>query len=111
MELIQRRCDTLTRLVDKSLVILDDLAVEPRYRMLETIRQYSREKLVDAKEVEQIGDRHLTFFARQAEAFEPHFYCPHQVRWYAKAEVELDNLRAALEHSLSPTRVLSLIHI
>ena len=97
--------DTLTRLVDKSLVILDDLAVEPRYRMLETIRQYSREKLVDAKEVEQIGDRHLTFFARQAEAFEPHFYGPEQVRWYAKAEVELDNLRAALEHSLSPTRV------
>src|SRR5580658_9656563 len=97
--------DTLIRLVDKSFVILDDQAVEPRYRMLETIRQYSREKLVDAKEVEQTGDRHLTFFAGQAEAFEPHFYSPDQVRWYAKAEVELDNLRAALEHSLSPTRV------
>jgi len=97
--------DTLTRLVDKSLVVLDDLAVDPRYRMLETIRQYSREKLVDAKEVEQIGDGHLTFFTRQAEWLEPRFYCPDQVRWYAKAEVELDNIRAALEHSLSPTRV------
>ena len=97
--------DTLTRLVDKSLVILDDLAVEPRYRMLETIRQYSREKLVDANEVEQIGDRHLTFFARQAEWLEPHFYCPDQFQWYAKTDAELDNFRAALEHSLSPTRV------
>ena len=71
--------DTLTRLVDKSLVVLDDLAAEPRYRMLETIRQYSREKLVDANEVEQIGDRHLAFFTRQAEWLEPHFYCPDQV--------------------------------
>ena len=97
--------DLLTHLVDKSLVVPDEKVAEPRYRMLETIRQYSREKLVDANEVEQIGDRHLTFFAGQAEAFEPHFYGPDQVRWYAKAEVELDNMRAALEHSLSPTRV------
>ncbi len=97
--------DLLTRLVDKSLVIPDDKAVEPRYRMLETIRQYSREKLVEANEAEQIGDRHLTFFTRQAEWLEPRFYCPDQFRWYAKAEVELDNFRAALEHSLSPTRV------
>jgi predicted ATPase/class 3 adenylate cyclase len=97
--------DALTRLVDKSLVILDDLAVEPRYRMLETIRQYSREKLVDANEVEQIGDRHLTFFARQAEWLEPRLYWRDQFQWYAKTDTDLDNFRAALEHSLSPTRV------
>jgi non-specific serine/threonine protein kinase len=97
--------DLMTRLVDKSLVIPDETATEPRYRMLETIRQYSREKLVAANEVEQIGDRHLTFFTRQAEWLGPRFLGPDQVRWYAKAEVELDNLRTALEHSLSPTRV------
>lgn len=97
--------DLLARLVDKSLVVPDDKAAEPRYRMLETIRQYSREKLVDASEVEQICDRHLAFFTRQAELLEPHFYSPDQVRWYDKAEVELDNLRAAQEHSLSPARV------
>jgi predicted ATPase/class 3 adenylate cyclase len=97
--------DTLTRLVDKSLVILDDHAAETRYRMLETIRQYSREKLAEANEVEEIGDRHLAFFARQAEWWGPRFQAPDQVRWYAKAEVELDNLRTALERSLSPTRV------
>lgn len=97
--------DLLTNLVDKSLVVPDEKADEPRYRMLETIRQYSRERLVDAKEVEQIADRHLAFFTRQAEWSEPRFLGPDQVRWYAKAEVELDNLRAALEHSLAPTRV------
>lgn len=97
--------DALTHLVDKSLVILDDLAVEPRYRMLETIRQYSREKLVEANEAERIGDRHLTFFTRQAEWLEPRFYYPDQCRWYAKTDAELDNFRAALEQSLSPTRV------
>jgi len=97
--------DLMTRLVDKSLVVPDETAAEPRYRMLETIRQYSREKLVEANEAEQIGDRHLTFFTREAEWLGPRFLGPDQVRWYAKAEVELDNLRAALEHSLSPTRV------
>jgi predicted ATPase len=97
--------DLLTRLVDKSLVVPDDKAAEPRYRMLETIRQYSREKLVEADEVEQIGDRHLTFFTRLAEWWGPRFLGPDQVHWYAKADVELDNLRAALEHSLSPMRV------
>ncbi len=97
--------DLLTRLVDKSLVVPDDKAAEPRYRMLETIRQYSREKLAEANEAERVGDRHLAFFTRQAEWLMPRFSGPDQVRWYAKAEVELDNLRAALEHSLSPTRV------
>lgn len=96
--------DLLARLVDKSLVVPDDKAAEPRYRMLETIRQYSREKLVEANEVGQIGDRHLTFFTRQAEWWGPRFLGSAQVRWYAKADVELDNLRAALEHSLSPMR-------
>ena len=68
--------DLLTHLVDKSLVAPDEKAAEPRYRMLETIRQYSREKLVAADELEQIGDRHLTFFTRQAERLEPHFLRP-----------------------------------
>ncbi len=97
--------DLMMRLVDKSLVVPDETAAAPRYRMLETIRQYGREKLVEANEVEQIGDRHLTFFTREAEWLGPRFLGPDQVRWYAKADVELDNLRAALEHSLSPKRV------
>jgi predicted ATPase len=37
--------DVLARLVEKSLVITDEAASEPRYRMLETVRQYARERL------------------------------------------------------------------
>lgn len=97
--------DLLTRLVDKSLVAPDEQAAEPRYRMLGTIRQYAREKLFKENEGERTGDKHLAFFAEQAEAFEPHFYCPDQVRWYARADADLDNFRAALEHSLTPSHV------
>jgi len=97
--------DLLTRLVDKSLVVPDEKAAEPRYRMLATIRQYCREKLAGANESERTSERHLAFFADQAEAFEPHFYHPDQVRWYARADAELDNFRAALDHSLSLAQV------
>jgi predicted ATPase len=97
--------DLMARLVDKSLVVPDERAAEPRYRMLGTIRQYSQEKLVGANERERTGDRHLAFFADQAEALEPHFYCPDQVRWYARADAESDNFRAALDHSLSLARM------
>ena len=54
--------DLLTHLVDKSLVVLDEQAAEPRYRMLETIRQYAREKLLDAGESERLRDQHLDYF-------------------------------------------------
>ena len=57
--------DLLTRLVDKSLVVPDEKAAEPRYRMLETIRQYGREKLAAANESERTSDRHLAFFAER----------------------------------------------
>ncbi|MEJ0077320.1 MAG: tetratricopeptide repeat protein [Alphaproteobacteria bacterium] len=103
--------DLLTRLVDKSLVVPDDKAAEPRYRMLETIRQYSREKLAAANEEERTRDRHLAFFADQAGAFEPHFYHPDQMLWYARADVELDNFRAALDHSLTAARVRAGMHV
>ena len=63
--------ELLARLVDKSLVVLDEQAKEPRYRMLETIRQYALEKLLDAQESERLRDRHLRFFVKLAEFTEP----------------------------------------
>ena len=53
--------DLLTRLVDKSLVSMEEQAGEARYRRLETIRQYSREKFLEADDVEAVRDRHLAF--------------------------------------------------
>jgi predicted ATPase/DNA-binding winged helix-turn-helix (wHTH) protein len=62
----------LTRLHDKSLLQVDrDGLAQPRYRMLETVRQYAQERLQDAGEGEAARDRHLAYFvalAEQAEA-------------------------------------------
>lgn len=97
--------DTLTRLVDRSLVVLDERAAEPRYRLLETIRQYGQEKLRETDGARLLADRHLREFVRFAEFIEPHFYHPDQTQWYAKADRELDNVRSALEWSLSSGQI------
>jgi predicted ATPase/class 3 adenylate cyclase len=89
-----------TRLVDKSLIVLDEQGTEPRYRMLEMIRQYGSEKLREQDDAEQLLDRHLQYFVDLAEVFEPHFYRPDQVNWYAKSDSELDNFRASLDWSV-----------
>ncbi len=51
--------DLLTHLVDKSLLIVEERQGESRYRLLETIREYAREKLAEAGEVEMVRNRHL----------------------------------------------------
>jgi predicted ATPase len=89
--------DLLAHLVDKSLVGMDEFAVEPRYRMLETIRQYAREKLLDSNERDQLRDQHLHFFMQFAEYIEPILETAERLEWVARLEVEHDNLRAALE--------------
>ncbi len=62
--------DGLTRLVDRSLVIADRGAVT-RYRMLETIRQYARERLIASGEASATADRHLAHFAALAASASP----------------------------------------
>jgi predicted ATPase/DNA-binding CsgD family transcriptional regulator len=97
--------DVLSRLVDKSLVMVDKPERrETRYRLLETIRQYAREKLVESGQVDQRSspvdeskDRHLDYFLQWAENAEPHLIGPEQVEWLDRYEAEGDNLRAALE--------------
>ncbi len=105
--------DTLTHLLDKSLVILDERGPEPRYRMLETIRQYGNEKLVEAGHLEAFANRHLQYFVTLAEYMEPHFFHPDQAKWYARADTELDNSRVALEWAVSSRQAdlgIRLIH-
>ena len=91
--------DLLGRLVDKSLVIVE-VSSEirgTRYHLLETIRQYAGEKLLDANESEPLRDQHLHFFVRLAEHTRPIFQTTRRTEWLPRLEVEHDNLRAALE--------------
>jgi predicted ATPase len=92
--------DILTHLVEKSLVIFDEHTSQPRYRMLETIRQYGRDKLLEAGEGEQVRKKHLGFFLKMAEEAEAGLTGAQQISWLDSLEVDLGNLRAGLEWSL-----------
>ena len=93
--------DLLTRLVDKSLVITEEVMGETRYHRLETIRQYSREKFFETNEVESIRNWHLRFFVRFAEQVDENLKGRDQVIWQNLTSEEQDNLRAALEWGLN----------
>jgi len=96
--------DVLSRLVQKSLVLLQ-LDDRPRYRLLETIRQYAREKLVESGAEDAVRDFHLEYFMKFAETTAPKLHGPEQMQVLDHLDSELDNLRAALEWSLGEGRV------
>ena len=90
--------DLLSKLVDKSLVIREgDQNGRSRYRMLETIRQYAREKLFEAGEGDLVRERLLAYFLTLAEKAEPELRGPQQVAWLNRLEREVDNIRGPLE--------------
>ena len=88
--------DLLTSLVDKSLVQVSEQGGEARYRLLETVRQYGREKLEKAGTEPNIRRRHAEFFLRFAERTEPRINGKERELWLARLDAEHDNLRAAL---------------
>jgi predicted ATPase/DNA-binding SARP family transcriptional activator len=103
--------DLLDRLVDKSLVLFEagTSGAEPRYRLLEVVRQYARHRLTaqgavvampaaDKGNTEEavLDAAHATYFLGLAQAAEPHLRGPDQVMWLSRLEHEHDNLRAAL---------------
>jgi tetratricopeptide (TPR) repeat protein len=86
--------------VDKSLVQVEKRGGEERYRLLEIMRQYGRDRLAEAGEVEATRDRHRDWFLALAERAKPELIGPDQVAWLDRLEAERDNLRAALEWAL-----------
>ena len=99
---IKNVLNLLSRLVSKSLVTVEQSAeIEARYRMLEPIRDYLREKLAEAGEEPQLRDRHLAYHVALAEVAEPGLKSDHQLTWLARLDQEQDNIRAALSWSLS----------
>jgi predicted ATPase len=85
--------DVLGRLVDRSLVTADPRA--GRFGMLETIRQYARERLAESGEAQELDGRHARYFLVLAERAELHG--PRQPGWLARLDAEHDNLRAAID--------------
>jgi DNA-binding CsgD family transcriptional regulator/uncharacterized protein HemY len=91
----------LEQLINKSLVIKEEAEGESRYHMLETIRQYAHEKLVELGEKDNLRDKHLAYFLQLVEQAEPELYRSNQISWFNKLDDELDNLRLALEWALA----------
>lgn len=91
--------DLLSALVDKSLVDVEveRRADESRYRVLETIGNFARQRLADRPDVETVRDRHLHHFLELAEEAGPRIEQGHEVASLDRLEADLDNLRAAFE--------------
>src|SRR5258708_2843818 len=90
----------LSQLVNKSLVVMEDESGETRYRLLETIRQYAREKLQAAGDLELARDRHLDYFVSLAELSDLKIDTAEALAWFGRLESEYGNFRAALEWGL-----------
>lgn len=84
--------DTLVRLVHKSLVVAEEVAGEPRYRLLSMIRQYARERLVEAGETEALAERHARWYLALPEGLSG---ADSKTR-LRRLDLEPDNFRAAL---------------
>jgi predicted ATPase/class 3 adenylate cyclase len=92
--------ENLEQLVNKSLVVTDVHRSEMRFSMLETIRQYAREKLFDAKQVGAARDRHFVYFTELSEKLWDAFRSSSVSIWRDRTDEEAENLRAALEWGL-----------
>jgi predicted ATPase/class 3 adenylate cyclase len=92
--------DLLGRLVDKSLVVLDVELGQGRYRLLETIREYGREKLVESGEAAEAQTRHRDWYLELVERAKPDFFRGGDpAEWIWTFDRERANLNAALEWS------------
>src|SRR5438067_1324306 len=88
--------DLMSDLVAKSLLVVDRTGLDARYEMLETIRQYASERLLEAGEAESVRNRHRGWFQALAEQAEPHLRGANQADWHDRLKTEHDNLRGAL---------------
>jgi predicted ATPase/DNA-binding SARP family transcriptional activator len=101
--------DALQGLVDKQLLSRrDDSSPDARLLMLETVREYARERLDADADAAQIWERHCRYYLALAERAEPEWFTRGEAAWLPKLDAEVDNFRAALDWSLSGDPVLAL---
>lgn len=92
----------LATLVDKNLVVYEEESNgQGRYRLLETVRQYARDRMQENEEAHTLRSCHRDHFLALVEEAKPNLQGPEQVQWLNRLETEHDNLRAALEWCLT----------
>jgi predicted ATPase/DNA-binding SARP family transcriptional activator len=97
--------DLLMSLADKSLLVLGEPTdgndgAEPRYRMLETIREYAAERLEKRGETTALRTAHARYFLELAETAEPLLRGAGQLHWFARLGAERENLLAVLRFAV-----------
>jgi non-specific serine/threonine protein kinase len=94
----QELLDLLLHLVDKSLVVAEeDITGTERYRLLDTLRQYGRERLLASGESETVHSRHAAYYLGLAESAGPELDQPRQAIWIDRLALEQTEIRAALD--------------
>jgi predicted ATPase/class 3 adenylate cyclase len=93
--------DLLASLVEKSLVMVEQDGSTIRYRLLETICDFARERLIKRDDVAATAARHCSYYLAFAQAARQKLGGPEQAEWMRRLELELDNLRAAIARSLA----------
>jgi predicted ATPase len=101
----------LGSLVDKSLVVTEQSGKTIRYRLLETIRQFSVDRLIETAtaEADAVADAHCAYYLHLAEEALPHLRGPQQGEWFAELDGEVANLRKAMEHAAAEPDATALL--
>jgi predicted ATPase len=103
--------DTLGSLVDSSLVRPEIDRGEPRFGLLETIRDYARERLRDRGDWQEAHDGHASYFLAFAEPAAAELDGPGQLAWLARLETEHGNLGAAMSWLVEHGKLEAAIHL
>jgi predicted ATPase len=91
--------DLLTRLVNKSLVLVSDTSYGMRYGFLQTIQEYAWERLIESDELDDVHRRFVSWCLETARPGEGELSGPRQDEWLLRLDAERDNFRAALAWS------------
>jgi predicted ATPase len=104
--------DSLQSLLDKSLLRRRDEADgEPRFGMLESIREYALFQLIQRGAVDDLRGRHADYYLSLAEAAEPELVAANQAEWVRRLTDEAGNLRAAMAWSVESGRLATGLRI
>ncbi|RYE43536.1 MAG: tetratricopeptide repeat protein [Hyphomicrobiales bacterium] len=95
-----RLLDVVASLVDKSILIREEADSCVRFRLLETLRDYGREKIMQTDEYPRLRRRHRDWYQKLTQEAEAEWIGPRQRQWVARLARELPNLREAMEFCL-----------
>jgi non-specific serine/threonine protein kinase len=101
--------DQVSLLVDRSLVVrANHVSDDPRFTMLETLREFAHEQLVASGELPRMAEAHVQYFHHLAREAEPQLTESGQLEWFNLLEMELPNIRLALEWAMTHQPAMAL---